>query len=216
MSWNCPQQNLPTTAAQPSNTGDKSDSETCATCKQKIRRNNPRADCATCGNTRHLPCTGLNRRDKEAVCDKKRTWICCLTVPKTTSDSPQLNSTTTNTRTSTTPVAVAPAQPPHTQTPTMTLIQRSAHNHNHHYNTANTYHLTHHQTQETQPAATEETDQELTEINPVQPEGSPCADCRRSIRKGEKRVGVYRLQRQLPLQLHGHHQITIANPAIYL
>ena len=49
---------------------------TCSECHSVIRKSSPRETCATSGESRHLACTYLQRRERESICYGCREWRC--------------------------------------------------------------------------------------------------------------------------------------------
>ena len=68
---------------------------TCSECHRVIRKSRSRATCTTSGQSRHLACTYLPRRERESICDGCREWRCCVTAQSpSTSTMPSRNHST--------------------------------------------------------------------------------------------------------------------------
>ena len=53
---------------------------TCSECHRVIMKSSLRITCTTCGQSRHLACTNLSRRERECIRYGCREWRCCGTA----------------------------------------------------------------------------------------------------------------------------------------
>ena len=60
---------------------------TCYECYRVIMTSMPRATCTTCGQSRHLTCNRLSRRERESIRDGCREWRCCGTAQSTSTST---------------------------------------------------------------------------------------------------------------------------------
>ena len=65
---------------------------TCSKCHRVIKKSSPSATCTNCGQSRHLACNYLPRRERESIHDGCQEWRCCGTAQSpSTSTMPSQN-----------------------------------------------------------------------------------------------------------------------------